>query len=74
MNRPPSRSRTVPSRPGQPPSGPGSTGHEPSPVDLGSESVAGEEDPGASAEPPTSTRSDEPGSGEGGRPGGSSRS
>jgi hypothetical protein len=26
--------------------------HEPEPVDLGSESVAGEEDPGAALEPP----------------------
>lgn len=27
--------------------------HDPAPVDLGNESVAGEEDPGASAEPPS---------------------
>jgi hypothetical protein len=27
--------------------------HDPAPVDLGSESVAGEEDPGASIEPPS---------------------
>ncbi len=29
---------------------------EPAPVDIGSESVAGEEDPGASVEPPGGTR------------------
>jgi hypothetical protein len=56
MTRPPSRSRTVPGRPGELPG----ASHEPAPVDLGSESVAGEEDPGASVETPTSTRSQGP--------------
>jgi hypothetical protein len=59
MTRHPPRSRTPPARAGvHPPEQPGSR-HEPAPVDLGCESVAGEEDPGASAEPPAAPRSDE---------------
>jgi hypothetical protein len=45
MKKPPAR----PHQPGSP--APGSD-HDPSPVDIASESVAGEEDPGASVEPP----------------------
>jgi hypothetical protein len=42
---------------------PGSPGHQPAPVDLSTESVAGEEDPGASidlADPPGTLAPDAP--------------
>ena len=40
---------------------------EPAPVDIGSESVAGEEDPGASVEPPAELGKDGAGEGTGSR-------
>ena len=40
---------------------------EPAPVDIGSESVAGEEDPGASGEPPADLGKDGAGEGAGSR-------
>lgn len=45
-------------RPHRPVPAPGAPDHEPAPVDIASESVAGEEDPGASVEPPASDASE----------------
>jgi hypothetical protein len=55
MAKPPSPPRSPPRKPPR----------EPAPVDIGSESVAGEEDPGASVEPPADPAKGDTGEGTG---------
>jgi hypothetical protein len=51
--------------PSPPRSTPRTPPREPAPVDMGSESVAGEEDPGASVEPPAGPEKGDTGEGTG---------